>query len=49
LNRGGGAYLTPTVLKGTQAFRVSIGAIGTERRHVEALWGLLREASARAT
>jgi aromatic-L-amino-acid decarboxylase len=38
----GRAYLTPSLLKGQQILRVSIGAEGTERRHVEDLWSLLR-------
>jgi len=46
INEGGKAYLTPSVLKGTQMLRVSIGAETTERRHVEALWEALRSASA---
>lgn len=47
VNNGGRAYLTPSVLKGRQMLRVSIGAEGTERRHVEALWKLLNEAAGR--
>jgi len=38
VNESGAAYLTPSVLKGRQMIRVSIGAEPTERRHVEALW-----------
>jgi len=38
VNESGRAYLTPSVLKGRQMLRVSIGAERTERRHVEALW-----------
>jgi aromatic-L-amino-acid decarboxylase len=45
INEGGRAYLTPSVLKGTQMLRVSIGAETTERRHVEALWELLQVAT----
>jgi aromatic-L-amino-acid decarboxylase len=45
INEGGSAYLTPTVLKGKQILRVSIGAEGTERRHVEALWSALQRAA----
>jgi len=41
VNAGGRAFLTPSVLKGQQILRVSIGAERTERRHVEALWQLL--------
>jgi aromatic-L-amino-acid/L-tryptophan decarboxylase len=46
INDSGKAYLTPSVLKGTQMLRVSIGAETTERRHVEALWTLLTQAAA---
>ncbi len=46
VNRGGRAYVTPSVLKGRQMIRVSIGAEGTERRHVEAVWRELNEAAA---
>ena len=45
INEGGKAYLTPSILKGTQMLRVSIGAETTERRHVEALWAALKQAS----
>jgi aromatic-L-amino-acid decarboxylase len=45
VNEGGRAYLTPSVLKGQQTLRVSIGAEATERRHVEALWRELRDAA----
>jgi aromatic-L-amino-acid decarboxylase len=45
INEGGAAYLTPSVLKGKQILRVSIGAETTERRHVQALWSLLEEAA----
>jgi len=45
INRAGRASLTPSVVKGTQLLRVSIGAEGTERRHVEALWSELRAAA----
>jgi aromatic-L-amino-acid decarboxylase len=47
VNESGAAYLTPSLLKGRQMIRVSIGAEPTERRHVEALWAAL-EAAARA-
>lgn len=46
VNRSGRAYLTPSALEGRQMVRVSIGAEPTERRHVEALWTLMREAAA---
>ena len=42
VNRSGSAYLTPAILDGRWMVRVSIGAIETERRHVEALWDLIR-------
>lgn len=45
INDGGRAYLTPSMLKGKQILRVSIGAEGTERSHVEALWAALQEAA----
>lgn len=45
VNRSGKAYLTPSVVKGRQLLRLSVGAELTERRHVEALWQLLQEAA----
>jgi aromatic-L-amino-acid decarboxylase len=40
--------VTPAVLDGRWMVRVSIGAIETERRHVEELWAAMRrEASGR--
>ena len=45
INEGGKAYLTPSMLKGKQMLRVSIGAETTERRHVEALWEALKAAA----
>ena len=42
VNESGKAYLTPSLLKGKQLLRVSIGAESTERRHVEALWKALQ-------
>jgi len=42
VNRSGKAYLTPAVLDGRWMVRVSIGAAPTERRHVGALWSLMR-------
>ena len=45
VNESGKAYLTPSLLKGRQMLRVSIGAETTGRAHVEALWRLLGEAS----
>ncbi|HJV48763.1 MAG TPA: pyridoxal-dependent decarboxylase [Geothrix sp.] len=45
INEGGKAYLTPSILKGKQMLRVSIGAEATERQHVEALWAALQQAA----
>jgi aromatic-L-amino-acid decarboxylase len=45
VNRSGEAYLTPATLDGRWMVRVSIGAIPTERAHVEALWGVMRKAA----
>jgi aromatic-L-amino-acid decarboxylase len=45
VNGSGKAYVTPSVLKGKQMIRVSIGAEGTERSHVEALWRALQGAA----
>ena len=41
VNRSGHAYLTPAILDGRWMVRVSIGALPTERQHVEALWKLI--------
>ena len=46
LNQSGGAYVTPAILDGRWMVRVSIGAELTERRHVEELWKLMRDAVA---
>jgi len=45
VNRSGKAFVTPSLLKGKQIIRVSIGAEATERSHVEALWAALRAAA----
>jgi aromatic-L-amino-acid/L-tryptophan decarboxylase len=45
INGSGKAYLTPSLLKGVQMLRVSIGAERTERAHVQALWQSLQEAA----
>jgi aromatic-L-amino-acid decarboxylase len=45
INEGGKAYLTPSMLKGKQILRVSIGSESTERAEVEALWALLNAAA----
>lgn len=42
INRSGAAYLTPAMLDGRWMVRVSIGALTTEWKHVEALWVLMR-------
>lgn len=43
INRSGRAFLTSAQLKGRWMARVSIGAEGTERSHVEALWHLMQQ------
>jgi glutamate/tyrosine decarboxylase-like PLP-dependent enzyme len=43
INQSGSAYLTPAILGGRWMVRISIGAIPTERVHVEALWKLIRQ------
>jgi aromatic-L-amino-acid decarboxylase len=48
INRSGAAYLTPATLDGRWMVRVSVGAELTERRHVEALWALIRQEAERA-
>jgi aromatic-L-amino-acid decarboxylase len=45
INRSGNAYLTPAILDGRWMVRVSIGSESTERRHVERLWTIMREAA----
>jgi aromatic-L-amino-acid decarboxylase len=42
VNASGEAYLTPAQLGGSWMVRVSIGALGTDREHVAALWDLVR-------
>jgi aromatic-L-amino-acid decarboxylase len=47
INRSGEAYLTPAILGDRWIVRVSIGALTTERPHVERLWtAMQREAAA---
>ena len=46
IHDSGRAYLTPSMLKGKQTLRVSIGAEPTRREHVEALWRDLQGAAA---
>jgi aromatic-L-amino-acid decarboxylase len=43
LNNSGEAYLTPAILDGRWMVRVSIGAILTEREHVEGLWEIMKQ------
>ncbi len=45
VNGTGRAYVTPSVVKGRQLIRVSVGATPTERKDVEAVWRELREAA----
>lgn len=42
LNASGQAYVTPATLAGRWMVRVSIGALTTERHHVETLWKLMQ-------
>jgi aromatic-L-amino-acid decarboxylase len=43
INQSGRAYLTAGQVNGRWMARVSIGVEATERRHVEALWDLMRK------
>lgn len=45
LNRSGAAYLTPATLEGRWMVRVSIGALLTERSHVDELWAAMQRAA----
>jgi aromatic-L-amino-acid decarboxylase len=45
VNQAGRTYLTPSLLKGRQMIRVSIGALTTEREHVQLVWDELRHAA----
>jgi aromatic-L-amino-acid decarboxylase len=47
VNASGGAYLTPAMLDGRRMVRISIAGLTTERRHVEALWALMRREAGR--
>jgi aromatic-L-amino-acid decarboxylase len=47
VNQSGAAYLTPALLAGRWMVRVSIGALQTEREHVEALWTAMRREAER--
>ena len=42
VNRSGTAYLTPAQLDGRWMVRVNVGALPTERSHVEATWAAMR-------
>jgi aromatic-L-amino-acid decarboxylase len=42
IERGGGAFLTTTVLHGRRALRVNINSFLTEKRHVDDLLELLK-------
>jgi aromatic-L-amino-acid decarboxylase len=42
INDSGEAYLTPALIDGRWAVRVSIGAAATEHEHVAGLWDLMR-------
>lgn len=44
INASGFAYLTPSQLQGRWMVRISIGALPTEREHVEQLWQAMRTA-----
>jgi aromatic-L-amino-acid decarboxylase len=43
INASGAAYLSHTKLNGKFAFRLSIGSIHVEERHIEKIWNLLNE------
>jgi aromatic-L-amino-acid decarboxylase len=45
VNASGRAYVTPSLLKGKQMIRVSVGATATERGDVEGVWRELRDAA----
>ncbi len=47
VNRSGAAYLTPAVIDGRWMVRVSIGALGTQRADVDAVWAAMQAAAAR--
>ena len=49
VNDSGEAYLTPALIDGRWAVRVSIGSAATEHEHVEGLWRLMRRMAAEAT
>ena len=43
INQSGAAYLTPAMLDGRWMVRISVGAIPTEREHLESLWRTMQE------
>jgi len=45
INRSGAAWLTPAQLDGRWMVRVSIGALATEKKHVEELWQTIQRAA----
>ena len=45
VDEGGRSYVTPSLLKGRQMIRVSIGATATVRADVERVWAELQEAA----
>ena len=45
VNAGGTVHLTHTTLAGKYAIRVAIGSFRTERRHVEDVWRIIRDAA----
>ena len=49
VNDSGRAFVTPSLLDGRWMVRISIGAESTERRHVAALWALVRAEAERRT
>ncbi|MFK7739867.1 MAG: aspartate aminotransferase family protein [Planctomycetota bacterium] len=46
IHKSGKAWLTPAQIDGRWMARISIGSLGTERRHVEGLWRALQRAVA---
>jgi len=48
LNESGLAFVSGAVLDGSWVCRVSVGVESTERHHLEALWGLMRDAADRS-
>jgi aromatic-L-amino-acid decarboxylase len=48
LNKSGAAYVTPAILEGRWMVRISVGAVPTERGHVEALWSRMKQEAERS-